>query len=78
MKRPFIGRINELKELNARYESGRKEFGVIYGRRRIGKSALITHFLKEKNGILFQAKKDNAYGNEILSDLLPHHYFAIY
>ena len=39
----FIGRNNELKELNARYNSGRKEFGVIYGRRRIGKSALITH-----------------------------------
>lgn len=59
----FIGRNNELKELNARYNSGRKEFGVIYGRRRIGKSALITHFLSDKNGILFQAKRDNAYGN---------------
>ena len=63
MKKRFIGRENELKELNGRYESGRKEFGVIYGRRRIGKSALISHFLEDKNGILFQAKKDNAYGN---------------
>lgn len=59
----FIGRYKELIELNKRYDSGRKEFGVIYGRRRIGKSALIAHFLKDKNGILFQAKKDNAYGN---------------
>ena len=59
----FIGRTNELKELETRYHSGRKEFGVIYGRRRIGKSALIAHFLNNKNGILFQAKRDNAYGN---------------
>lgn len=59
----FIGRDRELIELNKRYNSGRKEFGVIYGRRRIGKSALISQFLCDKNGILFQAKKDNAYGN---------------
>ncbi len=59
----FIGREKELAELNRRYYSGRKEFGVIYGRRRIGKSALIAHFLNDKNAILFQAKKDNAYGN---------------
>ncbi len=63
MTKRFIGRVNELQELNSRYESGRKEFGVIYGRRRIGKSALIAHFLENKNGMLFQAKKDNAYGN---------------
>lgn len=59
----FIGRKKELKELNEKYYSNRKEFGVIYGRRRIGKSSLINEFLKDKNGILFQAKKDNAYGN---------------
>lgn len=59
----FIGRNKELFELNNRYGSGKKEFGVIYGRRRIGKSALISKFLEDKNGIMFQAKKDNAYGN---------------
>ena len=59
----FIGRKKELRELNLRYSSGRKEFGVIYGRKDIGKSALIKEFLADKNGILFQAKKDNAYGN---------------
>jgi AAA+ ATPase superfamily predicted ATPase len=62
-ERRFIGRYKELTELNSRYESGRKEFGVIYGRRRIGKSKLISHFLEDKNGVLFQAKKNNAYGN---------------
>lgn len=59
----FIGREKELNELNRRYNGVHKEFGIIYGRRRIGKSAIITHFLDGKNGILFQAKKDNAYGN---------------
>lgn len=63
MKRAFIGRRKELNELEARYNSGRKEFGVIYGRRRIGKSAIISHFLEGKSGLLFQAKRDNAYGN---------------
>lgn len=59
----FIGRQKELTELNNRYNSNRKEFGIIYGRRRIGKSVLIANFLEGKNGFLFQAKKDNAYGN---------------
>ena len=62
-KKEFIGRKRELTELNARYNGDKKEFGVIYGRRRIGKSALIKEFLADKNGVLFQAKKDNAYGN---------------
>lgn len=59
----FIGRKKELAELDKHYHSEKKEFGVIYGRRRIGKSSLISEFLKDKNGILFQAKRDNFYGN---------------
>lgn len=59
----FVGRIKELGELNARYAGTKKEFGVIYGRRRIGKSEIIKEFIKDKNGFIFQAKKDNLYGN---------------
>lgn len=59
----FFGRKKELKELELRYNSKRKEFGIIYGRRRIGKSYLIQEFLKGKDSIMFQAKKDSAYGN---------------
>ena len=55
MNRGFVGRYNELKELNKRYSVNKKEFGVIYGRRRIGKSALIIEFLKGKQGLIFQA-----------------------
>ena len=55
----FIGRKKELKELNFRFNNSKKEFGVIYGRRRIGKSTLINEFLKDKPNIFFQAKKDS-------------------
>ena len=34
----FIGRKKEIFDLNKRYESGRFEFAVIYGRRRVGKT----------------------------------------
>lgn len=59
----FYGRAKELQALNDRYGSRRKEFGVIYGRRRVGKTALIEEFAKDKDAILFQAKRDSAYGN---------------
>ena len=59
----FIGRKKELNELNFRFNTSKKEFGVIYGRRRIGKSTLINEFLKDKPNIFFQAKKDSIYGN---------------
>ena len=59
----FNGRIKELNELNQRYNSGIKEFGIIYGRRRIGKSALIDRFMSDKEGLVYQAKQDSSYGN---------------
>ncbi len=59
----FIGRKKELDELNNRFNSGKKELGVIYGRRRIGKSTLVDEFLKDKPNVFYQAKKDSLYGN---------------
>ena len=41
----FIGRERELKALNGMYASGSFEFAVIYGRRRVGKTALINEFI---------------------------------
>ncbi len=49
----FINRDQELEYLNSRYESGKPEFIIIYGRRRIGKTRLITEFLRGKKGIYF-------------------------
>ena len=40
----FIGRERELSALNKLYNTGRFEFAVVYGRRRVGKTALINEF----------------------------------
>ena len=47
----FIGRKKELGELNKLYNSDKFEFTVIYGRRRVGKTALINEFTKNKDTI---------------------------
>ena len=49
----FVNRDRERGYLNNRYESGEPEFIIIYGRRRIGKTRLITEFLHGKAGIYF-------------------------
>lgn len=59
----FIGRERELKALDRLYASGRFEFAVIYGRRRVGKTALINQFIKDKNAIYFMGVESNARQN---------------
>ena len=51
----FIGRTEELKSLAEYYNSGKYECAVIYGRRRVGKTELITEFVKDKKNIFFTA-----------------------
>ena len=51
----FYCRDEELRKLNKRYENGRFECVVIYGRRRVGKTALINEFCKDKPTIFFSA-----------------------
>lgn len=59
----FIGRERELNSLNQRYDSGKFEFAVIYGRRRVGKTTLINEFIKDKECILYSATETNAKQN---------------
>ena len=59
----FIGRDNELSTLNRLYDSQRFEFAVIYGRRRVGKTALISHFIEGKKAIYFMGVESNARQN---------------
>ena len=47
----FIGRARELASLNKLYNSDKFEFVVLYGRRRVGKTALINHFIDGKPAI---------------------------
>ena len=51
----FVGRNEELKSLNEKYNSGKFECAVIYGRRRVGKTELISEFVKDKKHIFFTA-----------------------
>ncbi len=55
----FIGREREIDSLNRLYMSGRFEFVVIYGRRRVGKTALINHFIRDKKAIYFMGVESN-------------------
>lgn len=51
----FTGRVEELKLLNEKYRTKNSEFIVVYGRRRIGKTALIKEFIKGKASIFYSA-----------------------
>lgn len=53
----FIGRERELASLKEFYEKDGIGMTVVYGRRRIGKSTLITEFVKNKKTIFYTATK---------------------
>lgn len=59
----FIGRERELSALDRLYRSSKFEFAVIYGRRRVGKTALINKFIDDKNAIYFMGVESNAKQN---------------
>ena len=59
----FIGRERELDALSKLYQSGKFEFVVLYGRRRVGKTALINHFIDDKRAIYFMGVESNARQN---------------
>ncbi len=59
----FVGRQQELEKLNIMYESGKFEFVVIYGRRRVGKTTLIKEFCKGKKAIYFVAREASDFIN---------------
>ena len=59
----FIGRERELASLNKLYNSDKFEFVVLYGRRRVGKTALINHFIDGKPAIYFMGVESNAKQN---------------
>ena len=59
----FVGREKELHSLNMHYDSDDYECAIIYGRRRIGKTKLISEFVKDKSAIFFTATQENAETN---------------
>ena len=63
----FYCRETELRKLSSRFWGGKFECIVIYGRRRIGKTALINEFCRDKPTIFFSAL--DATGQENLRTL---------
>ena len=59
----FFCRDNELKIMNKRYKAEKFECIVVYGRRRVGKTALINEFCKDKKTIYFSALNASAQEN---------------
>ena len=55
----FIGRRQELAELERRYEQPGFQYPVLYGRRRIGKTRLLQEFLKGKRAVYFMATEQS-------------------
>ncbi len=55
----FIGREKELNALDKLYKSNKFEFAVIYGRRRVGKTALINQFIAHKKSVYFMGVESN-------------------
>lgn len=54
----FVNRHSELQLLEQRYASGQAELFVLYGRRRVGKTELLTEFCRDKRHIFFVADLD--------------------
>lgn len=78
----FIDRIEELKTLENEYQRSGSSLVILYGRRRIGKTTLISEFIKNKNALFFLASEESEVQNRhvfqekaadfIHNDLLRH------
>lgn len=53
----FLDRVRELEGLERRWREGRAELFVLYGRRRVGKSALLRKFCRDKPHVYFLASQ---------------------
>ncbi|MHB8088725.1 MAG: ATP-binding protein, partial [Anaerolineaceae bacterium] len=49
----FVNRLSELELLEKRFDSGKAEFFVLYGRRRVGKTELMARFCEGKRAVFF-------------------------
>ena len=49
----FLGREQELAELEDLYAQDRFQLFILYGRRRVGKTTLLNEFCKNKNTIFY-------------------------
>ncbi len=61
----FIGRERELAQLRSTLDQSRPSISVIYGRRRVGKSALIRKALEGRPAFFFEGLENQATSEQI-------------
>ena len=60
----FVNRVKELEALEKQYAANQSALVIVYGRRRVGKTALITEFLKRhSNSLYFLATEESEMQN---------------
>ena len=59
----FVGRKRELETLGQAWTSGTFQMAVVYGRRRVGKTTLLTKFAEDKHTLWFTAQQQSDQGN---------------
>lgn len=59
----FIDREQEIETLEREYEKDGSSLVVLYGRRRVGKTTLISEFIKDKNSLFFLASEESEVQN---------------
>ena len=55
----FIDRKQEMDTLASEYSREGSSLVIMYGRRRVGKTALISEFIKDKNALYFLASQES-------------------
>lgn len=61
----FVDREDEMRTLQNEYEREGSSLVVLYGRRRVGKTTLISEFIKDKNALFFLASEESESQNRI-------------
>lgn len=61
----FIDREVEMDTLQREYERNGSALVILYGRRRVGKTTLISEFIKDKNALFFLASEESEAQNRL-------------
>ena len=61
----FVDREAEIKTLQSEYQRGGSALVILYGRRRVGKTTLITEFIKDKKALFFLASEESENQNRM-------------
>lgn len=72
----FIGRESELQVLDRMYKRPGFQMAVIYGRRRVGKTALIDRFVRDKPALYFTAQQKSSMLNLTAFSSAIHEFFG--